>query len=171
MTITTEEEYRAALVRVDELWSAATGTPEAQELDELAETIDTYEAPERARRLAPRRHQRRRLDGPALDSSNDWLWAIFHGQPHHSTRWEAGAGRMPRRLFQQALRQAQRTHRWGRAVFIGPWPKARPVPGPGYGVPKDTGRRQRDATWRALAKGWRERKRRPSTRTFRRDRL
>jgi HTH-type transcriptional regulator/antitoxin HigA len=39
----TEPEYRAALVRFDQIFDALPGTPEYDELDALATVIDVYE--------------------------------------------------------------------------------------------------------------------------------
>jgi len=41
--IETEEEYQAALIRIDELIYAEIGTPEGEEFDELACAIALYE--------------------------------------------------------------------------------------------------------------------------------
>ncbi len=42
-SIRTEEEYEAALARIDEIFDAETGTPEGEELDELADLVESYE--------------------------------------------------------------------------------------------------------------------------------
>lgn len=39
----TEEEYQAALKRMDEIFDAEPGTPEGDELDRLAEIVDDHE--------------------------------------------------------------------------------------------------------------------------------
>jgi HTH-type transcriptional regulator/antitoxin HigA len=39
------DDYDAALARVDELWEAAPGTPESEELEVLAVLIGNYEDP------------------------------------------------------------------------------------------------------------------------------
>ena len=39
----THEEYEAALHRVEELWDAAEGNPESDELDVLVSLIEAYE--------------------------------------------------------------------------------------------------------------------------------
>jgi len=41
--IHTEDDYNAALARVDELWEATSGTPESDELEVLAVLIGHYE--------------------------------------------------------------------------------------------------------------------------------
>lgn len=41
--IHTEDDYNAALARVDELWEATSGTPESDELEVLAVLIGNYE--------------------------------------------------------------------------------------------------------------------------------
>lgn len=41
--IHTEDDYRAAIARVDELWESAPGTPEGDELEVLAVLIGSYE--------------------------------------------------------------------------------------------------------------------------------
>ena len=42
-SIRTEEEYEAALARIDEIFDAAKGTAEGEELDELADLVESYE--------------------------------------------------------------------------------------------------------------------------------
>ncbi len=42
-SISTEEEYEAALARIDEIFHAETGTAEGEELDELADLVESYE--------------------------------------------------------------------------------------------------------------------------------
>lgn len=42
-TITTEEQYEAALKRIDEMMDAEEGTPEADELSRLADEVEAYE--------------------------------------------------------------------------------------------------------------------------------
>ena len=42
-SIRTEEEYEAALARVDEIFDAETGSAEDEELDDLADLIESYE--------------------------------------------------------------------------------------------------------------------------------
>lgn len=42
--VRTEGDYRAAVARIEELMSAAPGTPEGDELDVLATLVDAYEA-------------------------------------------------------------------------------------------------------------------------------
>jgi HTH-type transcriptional regulator/antitoxin HigA len=41
--IHTEDDYNAAIARVDDLWEAAPGTPESDELEVLAVLIGSYE--------------------------------------------------------------------------------------------------------------------------------
>lgn len=41
--IRTEEEYKAALARIDEIFDAETGSAEGEELDELADLVESYE--------------------------------------------------------------------------------------------------------------------------------
>ncbi|MDR0565054.1 MAG: hypothetical protein LBG78_09015 [Azoarcus sp.] len=41
--IHTADDYNAALARVDELWGAAPGTPEGEELEVLAVLLGSYE--------------------------------------------------------------------------------------------------------------------------------
>jgi len=41
--IRTEPEYRAALVRLGEIWDAEPGTPESDELDVLSVLVEAYE--------------------------------------------------------------------------------------------------------------------------------
>jgi HTH-type transcriptional regulator / antitoxin HigA len=41
--IETESEYNSALTRIDELFDARPGSPEAKELDELAIIVNEYE--------------------------------------------------------------------------------------------------------------------------------
>jgi len=41
--IRTEEEYRAALARLEEIWNAEPSTPESDELDVLAVLVEAYE--------------------------------------------------------------------------------------------------------------------------------
>ncbi|MDR3212785.1 MAG: hypothetical protein LBT71_02515 [Azoarcus sp.] len=41
--IHTTDDYHAAIARVDELWEAAPGTPEGDELEVLAVLIGSYE--------------------------------------------------------------------------------------------------------------------------------
>lgn len=43
-SIRTEQEYEAALTRVDELMDAELGTPEGEELDVLVDLIEAYES-------------------------------------------------------------------------------------------------------------------------------
>lgn len=57
MIIRNEAEHRQALARVDALWSAAPGSPEAEELLALAEAIETYEAEDLRAVLPPARPQ------------------------------------------------------------------------------------------------------------------
>ena len=42
-SIRTEEEHEAALARIDEIFHAEKGTPEGEELDELADLVESYE--------------------------------------------------------------------------------------------------------------------------------
>ena len=42
-SIRTEEEYEAALARIDEIFHAEAGTPEGEELDELADLVESYQ--------------------------------------------------------------------------------------------------------------------------------
>ena len=42
-SIRTEEEYEAALARIDEIFDAEMGTAEGEELDELADLVESYE--------------------------------------------------------------------------------------------------------------------------------
>ena len=42
-TISTEEEYEAALARIDEIFDAEMGSSEDEELDELADLVESYE--------------------------------------------------------------------------------------------------------------------------------
>ena len=42
-SIRTEEEYKAALARIDEIFHAEVGTPEGEELDELADLVESYQ--------------------------------------------------------------------------------------------------------------------------------
>ena len=42
--VRTEEDHRAAIARIEQLMSAASGTAEAEELDVLATLVDAYEA-------------------------------------------------------------------------------------------------------------------------------
>ena len=42
-SIRTEEEYEAALARIDEIFDAETGSAEDEELDELADLVESYE--------------------------------------------------------------------------------------------------------------------------------
>ena len=42
-TIRTEEEYEAALARIDEIFDAEVGSAEDEELDELADLVESYE--------------------------------------------------------------------------------------------------------------------------------
>ena len=42
-TISTEEEYEAALARIDEIVDAGMGSSEDEELDELADLVESYE--------------------------------------------------------------------------------------------------------------------------------
>ena len=42
--IRTEQDYEAALARVDELMDAQFGTPEGEELDALVDVVDAYES-------------------------------------------------------------------------------------------------------------------------------
>ena len=44
MKINTEDEYRAALARIDPLLDAKLGTPEGDELEMLSAAIEEYEA-------------------------------------------------------------------------------------------------------------------------------
>lgn len=41
--IRTDEDLKAALARVDEVWGAAAGTPEGEELEMLVLLIESYE--------------------------------------------------------------------------------------------------------------------------------
>jgi len=41
--IRTEEEYKAALARIDEIFDAEMGSAEDEELDELADLVESYE--------------------------------------------------------------------------------------------------------------------------------
>jgi HTH-type transcriptional regulator / antitoxin HigA len=41
--VVNEQSHRCALRRIDELWDAASGSPDAQELDALATLVDAYE--------------------------------------------------------------------------------------------------------------------------------
>lgn len=43
-TIRTEEDYQKALARIDKIFDAKSGTPEGEELDELADLIELYES-------------------------------------------------------------------------------------------------------------------------------
>jgi HTH-type transcriptional regulator/antitoxin HigA len=51
--IRTDADHRAALVKIEKLWGAASGTPEGDTLDVLATLVETYE--ERRWPLASRR--------------------------------------------------------------------------------------------------------------------
>ena len=51
--ISTDEEYEAALKRVDALWDAKENTPEHEELHRLAGLIDRYEREQEAKDNAP----------------------------------------------------------------------------------------------------------------------
>ena len=51
--IRTDADHRAALVKIEKLWGAASGTPEGDKLDVLATLVETYE--ERRWPLASRR--------------------------------------------------------------------------------------------------------------------
>jgi len=42
-SIRTEEEYQAALARIDEIFDAQEGTAKGEELDELADLVESYE--------------------------------------------------------------------------------------------------------------------------------
>ncbi|MBE2202615.1 MAG: transcriptional regulator [Anaerolinea sp.] len=42
--IRTEQDYEAALAEIDQLWDAASGTPEGDKLDILATLVEVYEA-------------------------------------------------------------------------------------------------------------------------------
>jgi HTH-type transcriptional regulator/antitoxin HigA len=42
--IRTEQDYDAAMARIDELWGAPVGTPQGDELDVLATLVEVYEA-------------------------------------------------------------------------------------------------------------------------------
>ena len=42
-SIRTEEDYEAALARIDEIFHAEVGTPEGVELDELVDLVESYE--------------------------------------------------------------------------------------------------------------------------------
>ena len=42
-SIRTEEEYEAALARIDEIFHAEEGTAEGEELDELVDLVESYE--------------------------------------------------------------------------------------------------------------------------------
>ncbi len=41
--IRTEEDHWAALARLDEIWNAAPGSPESDELDILSALVEAYE--------------------------------------------------------------------------------------------------------------------------------
>ncbi len=41
--VRTEEDYNAALARIEEIWDAVPGTPESDELDILAILVEAYE--------------------------------------------------------------------------------------------------------------------------------
>lgn len=42
--IRTEQDYRAALVRIDRLMDAETGSPEGEDLDVLVDLVELYES-------------------------------------------------------------------------------------------------------------------------------
>lgn len=42
-SIRTEKEYEAALARINEIFHAEAGTPEGEELDELADLVESYQ--------------------------------------------------------------------------------------------------------------------------------
>lgn len=42
--IRTEQDYDAAMARIDELWGAPVGTPQGDELEVLATLVEVYEA-------------------------------------------------------------------------------------------------------------------------------
>lgn len=52
-TLLSQAEYDLALARLDDLWSAEPGSPEADELDALADAISHYEDAQRTQTLPP----------------------------------------------------------------------------------------------------------------------
>lgn len=88
LTLTTEEEYEAAMKRLDTLMDARANTPEGQELDRLSAAIEKYED-----KREPQRHSLCwRRDGVVNEDGNRevydvWKWSIPYLAPPD---WAAG---------------------------------------------------------------------------------